>query len=64
MIGRIIYEEGRNYICEDCCRTERFKSILTAKAAGWGISRDYKRCYCPDCAPGHRHTGRFGGKNV
>ena len=64
MISRIIYEDGRNYICEDCRTIERFKSILAAKAAGWGISRDYRRCYCPDCAPRHRHTGRFGGKNL
>ena len=27
MISRIIYENGRNYICEDCRKTERFKSI-------------------------------------
>ena len=64
MISRIIYEDGRNYICEDCRTIEQFKSILAAKAASWGISRDYRRCYCPHCAPRHRHTGRFGGKNL
>ena len=64
MISRIIYENGRNYICEDCRKTERFKSILAAKAAGWGISRDYRRCYCPDCAPRHRHTGKYGAKII
>ena len=53
MISRIIYEDGRNYICEDCRKIERFKSILAAKAAGWGISRDYRRCYCPEWAPPH-----------
>ena len=30
MINRIIYEDGRNYICEDCRKIERFKSILAA----------------------------------
>lgn len=64
MIDRIIYENGRNYICEDCRTIERFKSILAAKAAGWGISRDYRRCYCPDCAPRHRHTGKYGAKTT
>ena len=63
MISRIIYENGRNYICEDCRKTERFKSIRAAKAAGGGISRDYRRCYCPECAPRHRHTGRFGSRD-
>ena len=64
MIGRTKYEEGRIFICEDCRNSGQFKSLLAAKTAGWGISRDYRRCYCPDCAPRHRHTGRFGGKNL
>lgn len=60
MINRIRYEDGRLYVCDDCRSVEKFNSLLAAKSAGWGISRDYRRCYCPECAPRHRHTGRFG----
>lgn len=62
MIGKTVYGSGRNYVCDDCKYVDRFKSMKSAISAGWAISRDYKRCYCPDCAPAHRHTGRCGPK--
>lgn len=60
MIGRIKYEDGRNYVCDDCRKIKRFISLRAAKFGGWAVSRDYRRCYCPDCAPAHRHTGKLG----
>lgn len=63
MIGKINYEDGRTYICDDCRKNVcKFKSHKAAIAAGWAISRDYTKCYCPDCAPYHRHVGRAGAK--
>lgn len=61
MIQKTRYEDGRNYVCDDCKNAVgKFGSIKAAIAAGWAVSRDYRRCYCPDCAPRHRHTGKFG----
>ena len=61
MISRTRYADGRNYICDGCGgNVNRFKSKKEAKAAGWAISRDYKNCYCPNCAPMQRHVGRGG----
>ena len=61
MRGNIVYPDGRNYICDACGgNMSRFKSKKEAKAAGWAISADYKYCYCPECAPYHRHVGRGG----
>lgn len=65
MIGKTVWEYGRNYVCDDCSRkAAKFKSHRAAKAAGWAVSRDYTKCYCPSCAPEHRHTGRGGAKQV
>lgn len=58
-------ESGRIYVCDDCkTAVKTFVSMKNAKLAGWAISRDYKRCYCPDCAPRHRHTGKYGPKII
>ena len=59
MIGNIRFEDGRNYICDDCKQTtKKFTSHKAALAAGWAVSRDYTKCYCPNCAPLRRHVGR------
>lgn len=59
MIGRITYEYGRVYVCDDCKKNfGRFKSYDEAKNAGWAIGRGRRNCYCPKCAPRHRHVGR------
>lgn len=57
-------EDGRVYVCDECASEKTFKSIKKARSAGWAISRDYKRCYCPNCAPRHRHVGRSGHFNL
>ena len=65
MIGKIIYADGRNYLCDDCNKyVGRYKSRKAAIAAGWAVSRDYKKCYCPDCAPFRRNVGRTGSKRI
>lgn len=57
--------EGIFYTCDDCT-TEKavFKSYKKARAANWAISRDYKSCYCPECAPVHRLGGANGKTNA
>lgn len=60
MIGKIIYDYGRTYICDDCHTLGKFKSYKAARRAGWAIARDYKTCYCPNCAPMHRNVGCRG----
>lgn len=61
MIGKTIYADGRNYLCDDCNRLEKFQSIEAARAAGWAIARNRKNCYCPDCAPARRNVGKAWG---
>lgn len=49
------------FFCDDCGKNEEFSSIASfasVRKFGWAISKDYKKCYCPICAPKHRHTGR------
>ena len=59
MIGKIIYEYGRLYVCDGCkTGVGRFKSYEAAKGAGWAIGRGRRNCYCPNCAPRYRHVGR------
>lgn len=61
MIGKITYADGRNYLCDDCNKkVGKFKSIKAAIAAGWAVSRDYTKCYCPTCAPFRRNVGKTG----
>lgn len=58
-IGGIVYAYGRLYICDDCKKGfGKFKSYEAAKDAGWAIGRGRKTCFCPKCAPLHRHVGR------
>lgn len=51
---------ARKYVCDDCGTSAEFTSYIKARGAGWAISRDYKTCYCPECAPPHRLGGANG----
>lgn len=49
------------YLCDACKKTvAKFKNYSEASAAGWAVSRERTKCYCPTCAPDHRNTGRRG----
>lgn len=54
------------YICDDCGKKSVFASYVKARKARWAISNDYKRCFCPLCAPAHRHGAAMnaGEKNA
>lgn len=52
------------YICDDCGTVGEFSSYIKARAANWAISRDYKTCFCPECAPPHRLGGANGKTNA
>lgn len=54
---------AKTYTCDDCGACGEFASYLKARAANWAISRDYKSCYCPECAPVHR-LGGANGKRI
>ncbi len=54
----------KTYICDDCKTSAEFSSYLKARAALWAISKDYKNCYCPECAPAHRLGGANGKRNT
>ena len=42
------------YKCGDCTETAIFKSYKAARGAGWSVSGDYKKCWCPKHAAAHR----------
>lgn len=52
------------YECDDCRkRAGEFTDDKEARLAGWVISHDRKKFYCPRCAPNHKRTGRGGAKS-
>jgi len=51
---------SKKYICDDCGTAGTFTGYRYARAAGWAISKQYTKCYCPDCAPAHRLGGANG----
>lgn len=53
---------GFMFICDDCDVSSRFFSVKEARRCGWAVSKDYRRCYCSQCAPKHRNVGRKGVK--
>jgi hypothetical protein len=56
------------FVCdlENCDTVAHFvscakgRAIKQARAAGWAISTDRQRCYCPKCAPHKTYTGVKG----
>lgn len=50
--------------CDDCGVTGYFHSDAGMYVLGWAIARNRLNCYCPKCAPLHRHTGRKGAKKM
>lgn len=58
------------FICADCGKTKEvtartLRSVIdTARDAGWAISRDYSKQWCPTCAILHRNTGRNGERRA
>lgn len=56
--------KGIEYYCDDCPATAHFSSYSKARKAGWAVSRDYKKCYCPNCAPEHRRGAATNAQNV
>ncbi len=61
MIGKIRYPDGRTYTCDDCRNdAAKFTNTKRAQSAGWAVAKGRKNCYCPKCAPKHRHTGCKG----
>ncbi len=47
---------GIYYECDDCGAKAQFSSYNKArKVYGWALDKAYKRCWCPSCAPAHRH---------
>lgn len=53
---------GKTYNCDDCPNSAEFTSYVKARAAGWAVAKDYKNCYCPECAKAHR-KGKAAEKN-
>ena len=49
----------KTYTCADCGIKGEFITYVDARKADWALSKDYKTCYCPECAPPHR----LGGAN-
>ncbi len=69
MIEKSQQKAGREYTCSEpgCEVTAKFTSIDVArKVGGWGVSGDYKKCYCPVHAPLHRRGAakKAKGANV
>lgn len=48
------------FICDDCFKREEFYSVREARSNGWAISKNYRKCYCPKCAPFRRNVGCKG----
>lgn len=51
------------FTCDLCGVTAEF--ILSrnsdVRKEGWAISKDYKKCYCPNCKPKVTSVGAYGG---
>ena len=45
-------------VCDDCGFIDYFASDKHLRAKGWALARNRLNCYCPFCAPRHRHVGR------
>lgn len=55
MISKIVYPDGRTYICDGCKKEiAKFKNYDAARKAGWAVSWERINCFCPKCAPKYR----------
>lgn len=45
--------------CDDCGYSVELNisSVSASRKFGWAISKNYKKCYCPNCAPRRRNVG-------
>lgn len=51
--------------CDDCYWfEEEIIDVKDARAKGWAISKDYRKCYCPSCAVLRRNVGCKGGRRL
>lgn len=49
--------------CDVCGRSSSFRAISLPKRIreyGWGLSKDYKKVYCPICLPNMTRQGPCG----
>ena len=54
-------DENGNAVC-NCVAV--FKSYKKARAASWGLAKDYITCYCPKHAPAHQKGNAKNGKSA
>lgn len=52
------------FTCDYCGTQSEFilGKIVDVRKNGWAVSKDYRKCYCPKCAPKFRNVGQaYGG---
>ena len=50
-----------HYECDHCKKKAHYRDFGQARDIrkyGWALSKDYKKCYCPECAPKFRNVGQ------
>ena len=50
-----------HFTCDHCKKQVHYRDMHSAKDIrkyGWALSKDYKKCYCPTCAPKFRNVGQ------
>ena len=48
------------FVCDHCKEKSVYDGLSKAadiRKRGWALSKDYKKCYCPKCAPKFRNVG-------
>ena len=50
------------FICDNCKEKADFilGKAVEVRKHGWAISKDYRKCYCPKCAPAFKSKGCCG----
>ena len=51
---------GYKYTCEECKNIIYQQNHTNVRKLGWAVAKDYKKCYCPNCAKKRRNVGRKG----
>lgn len=49
-----------DFECDHCKKKVSYMTLSVARDVrkmGWALSKDYKKCYCPTCAPKFRNVG-------